>query len=71
MYSILFRQMYYALFKRKGNKSWTGAIPGKKGYSKEMFRSKLKSVLRKNVTIRIVTGKQLKNYMMKIYKVKI
>lgn len=55
--------MHFALYKRKGGKSWAGAIPNKRHLSKIQFRKALRLKLRKNYVFRLITGLQLKKYL--------
>ena len=52
----------FILIKRKGAKSYLGAIPAKKGVSAKQLRQQLskKGQLRAGLTYRIATGDQVK-----------
>jgi len=51
---------YFILVKRRGTKSWKGALPTIKGNSKKKLSLLARKLLRKTHTYRIVTGTQLK-----------
>jgi len=46
---------YYVLVKRKGAKSWLGAIPAKKNVGKSTLRKSVSKNIKKGFTYRIVT----------------
>lgn len=57
---------YYILIKRKGSKTWLGAIPSKSGASLSKLRSLFSKKLKKGYTYKIVSSSQLKRYLVKI-----
>lgn len=54
---------YFALLKTKGQKTWRAAFPIKKGVTKLKARSIIQKNIKKGKTYRIVSKKELQNYM--------
>ena len=50
---------YYILIKKKGSKRYQGIVPAKKKVSKAVLRKSLKRNLKKGLTFRIITKKEL------------
>lgn len=56
---------YYILVKRKNAKKWLGAIPTRKGTSKEALKKRVLRNLKSNVSAKIITQRQLQSLLKK------
>lgn len=52
----------YLMVKRKGAKTYQGAIPARKGMTKARLKKALKGRVNKKYTVTIASSSQLKNY---------
>ena len=57
---------YFILIKKKGSQRYRGAIPAKPGISKNKLRQSISKNLKKDLIYRIVTRKELLNFLKKM-----
>jgi len=50
---------YFILLKRKGSKSWVGAIPAKKNASRSSLLSLIRKTLSKRYNAKVITGSEM------------
>lgn len=51
---------FFILVKRKGSKTWKGAIPTRKGVTRKQLIKRARNLLKKGMTYRIITERQLR-----------
>jgi hypothetical protein len=57
---------YFILVKRKGARTWKGAIPAKRGCSKAKIIKSTRRSIKKGLTFKVISQKQIINFLKRL-----